>query len=52
MGGKAPELKADLDNQIRFVEFMLQGYVEPTGQKMLNAIKNSLEKLKELNESM
>ena len=52
MRGKTPELKADLDNQIRFVEFMLQGYVEPTGQKMLNAIKNSLEKLKELNESM
>lgn len=52
MGGKAPEVNADLDNQIRFVEFMLQGYTEPTGQKMLNAIKNSLEKLKELNGNM
>lgn len=48
MGGNPPEVNADLENQIRFVEFMLQGYREPTGQKMLNAIKNSLEKLREI----
>lgn len=52
MGGKAPEVNVDLENQIRFVEFMLQGYKEPTGQQMLSAIKGSLEKLKELKERM
>ncbi len=36
-----------MENQIRFVEFMLQGYKEPTGQKMLSAIKGSLEKLRD-----
>lgn len=52
MGGKAPEVNVDLENQIRFVEFMLQGYKEPTGQQMLSAIKGSLEKLKELREKL
>lgn len=44
--GQNPEVGTDLDNQIRFLEYMLQGYKEPTGQKMLSAIKGSLEKLK------
>jgi hypothetical protein len=47
MGDKSPELSADLDSQILFVEFMLQGYREETGQRMLNAIRNSLERLRE-----
>lgn len=43
-----PEVTTGLDNQIRFVEFMLEGYREPTGQMMLTAIRESLEKLKEI----
>ena len=52
VGGQAPEVNLDLDSQIRFVEFMLMGYTEPTGQRMLSAIKASLEKLKALRDSM
>ncbi len=44
--------RMDLESQIRFVEFMLQGYKEPTGQRMLSAIKGSLEKLKGLKENL
>jgi len=52
VGGQAPEVNLDLDSQIRFVEFMLMGYTKPTGQRMLSAIKASLEKLKALRDSM
>jgi hypothetical protein len=45
-------VNTDLESQIRFVEFMLQGYNEATGQKMLNAIKASLEKLKVLRDGL
>lgn len=47
MGGQPQAVNTDLDNQIRFVDFMLQGYQEPVGRKMLQAIKESLESLKE-----
>lgn len=47
MGGQPQEVNTDLDNQIRFIEYMLQGYQEPVGRRMLQAIKDSLEKLKE-----
>jgi archaellum component FlaC len=40
-------VNTDLDNQIRFVDYMLQGYQEPVGRKMLQAIRDSLERLKE-----
>lgn len=46
MGGQPQAVNTELDNQIRFVEFMLQGYQEPVGRKMLQAIKESLESLK------
>ena len=46
MGGQPQPVNTDLDNQILFVEFMLVGYKEPTGRAMLQAIKESLEKLK------
>lgn len=42
-------MNTDLDNQIRFVDFMLQGYQEPVGRKMLQAIKESLESIREKN---
>jgi len=47
MGGQPQEVNTDLDNQIRFVDYMLQGYQEPVGRKMLQAIRDSLERLKE-----
>jgi hypothetical protein len=40
-------LNTDLENQIRFIGFMLEGYQEPTGRAMLQAVKESLEKLRE-----
>lgn len=46
-GESVPKVNVELDNQIRFVDFMIQGYQEPTGQRMLQAIKASLEKLRE-----
>ena len=52
VGDQTPEVNVDLESQIRFVEFMLQGYKEPTGQRMLSAIKGSLEKLKGLKENL
>ena len=47
MGGQPQEVNTDLENQIRFLEFMLQGYQEPVGRRMLQAIKESLEGLRE-----
>lgn len=32
-------------NQILFVDYMLSGYSEPTGQRMLRAVRESLERL-------
>ena len=43
-------MSVDLESQIRFVEYMLQGYQEPTGQRMLLAIKDSLERFREKSE--
>ncbi len=40
-------MNTDLENQIRFIVFMLEGYQEPTGRGMLQAVKESLEKLRE-----
>ena len=45
-------MNTDLDNQIRFLDYMLQGYQEPVGRRMLQAIKESLEKLREKPESV
>ena len=47
MGGQPQTLNTDLENQIRFIGFMLEGYQEPTGRAMLQAVKESLEKLRE-----
>jgi hypothetical protein len=47
MGGQPQTLNTDLENQIRFIVFMLEGYQEPTGRGMLQAVKESLEKLRE-----
>lgn len=52
MGGQPQTVNTDLENQIRFIEFMLEGYQEPTGRAMLQAVKESLGKLREMSPPM
>lgn len=52
MGGNPPKVKTDLDSQILFVEYMLENYAEPTGRSMLQAIRESLEKFREIETGM
>lgn len=45
--GPKPQVSTDLESQIAFVDFMMEGYLEPTGRSMLQAIRDSLNELKE-----